>query len=328
MCTALSFKSPFGTFFGRNMDLAWNFNQTPIFIPRNAKYLDRVCMEFISPGRAILGMGTLIDGHPSMAEAMNEDGLACAGLNFARYAVWANTPLKDKHNLAPYDFILWVLANHKNVSELKAEISKIEFVDVPINENVPCPTLHWMISDSKGESIVVEKTVEGIKVHSNPVHVMTNDPCFDWHLTNLREYLKLSPMHPKNTSWSDEPLSALGLGAGTLGMPGDFASVSRFVRSAFACSHIPEFENYDEAVSHCFNMLSYAAMVKGCVKTPEDKDDLTLYSSCMDQTNCLYYYKTCSNSRINAISMKNEDMNGNEIKCFPYHNRQDIKYCN
>jgi len=328
MCTALSFKTNHGCFYGRNMDLSANFGQCPLFIPRNSEYLDRGCSKMRRMSRAVLGMGALIDAHPAMAEAMNEAGLACAGLNFAQYAHWEKEPVPGKHNIPPYDFILWVLGNHDTVEDVKKGIGQIELIDIPINENTPCPTLHWMVSDKEGNSIVVEKTIDGLKVHDNTVNVMTNDPPFDWHLINLREYIKLSPEHPKKISWCDELCRANGLGAGTLGMPGDFASVSRFVRIAFARANMPVINSAAEALSHCFHMLDYVAMVKGGVKTPGGTEDKTLYSCCMNLSEGIYYYKSSENSRISAVNMQKEDLDSSSIKVFPYTDMQDIRFIN
>ena len=325
MCTALSIKTKDNKyFFGRNMDLAYFFNQSPICISRNYQYQDKVTGEMTKINKAIIGMGTIIDNHPAMAEAMNEAGLACAGLNFARYAYYEPKPVCGKINIAPYDFILWVLSNFSDVNEIENRISEIELVDVPINEHTPVATLHWMITDNKGNSLVVEKTKDKFIAHNNPVGVMTNDPTFDWHLTNLNEYMYLKPHHPKPVTWCEKELKGLGIGIGTLGMPGDFASVSRFVRIAYLRSHIPEIKNNYEAISQFFHMLDYVGMVKGGVTTEDTLEDMTLYSSCMDLEKGIYYYKTYSNNRINAIDMKKECLDSSEIKVFDYLNNQDI----
>ena len=316
MCTALSFDH----YFGRNMDLAHSFNHSPIFIPTNFEYLNRVTGRHETVKRAILGMGTMIDDHPAMAEAMNENGLGCAGLNFARYAYFEPEPVPNKTNIAPYDFILWVLCNFDTVSEVEKAINDIELVSIPINDKTPVPTLHWMIADKSGSSIVVEKTRERLTAYKNPVGVMTNDPTFDWHLTNLNEYIKLSPAHPKTVTWTDHSLNAFGIGAGTLGMPGDFSSVSRFVRTAYHRANLPE----NPSLAQFFHILDNAAMVRGGVLTEDGAYDQTLYSSCMDLENGIYYYKTYENNRINAVRFCDDK----EIMVYPYLDKQDVNFQN
>lgn len=329
MCTALSIKSKEGKcFFGRNMDLAYNFNQSVMIIPKKYRFQDKVTGKMIVNNRTIIGMGTVIDNHPAMADGMNENGLACAGLNFAGYAYYEEAPVPGKVNIAPYDFIQWVLSNHDTVEELKSSVKNIELVNIQINRATPASTLHWMISDKSGKSIVVEKTKKGITVHDNPVGVMTNNPTFDWHLTNLNEYINITPNYPKETNWSDQKLEALGVGAGTIGIPGDFASVSRFVRIAYIRAKMPPIKTDIEAITQFFHMLEYVKMVKGGIITEDGLYDVTLYSSCMNQEKGIYYYKTCNNTRINAVDMNKETLDPSKIKTFSYLSTQDINYQN
>mgnify|MGYP000559330316 FL=1 len=156
MCTSLSIKSNEGhNFFGRNMDLAYDFNQSVLIIPRNHQFKDKVTKDMVKTKYAIIGIGAIIDNHPAIADAMNEKGLACAGLNFDGYSYVEEEIVPGKKNIAPYDFIHWVLANHETVDEVKDAIKDLELVKVPINEKTPLPTLHWMIVDKTGKSIVV-----------------------------------------------------------------------------------------------------------------------------------------------------------------------------
>lgn len=329
MCTALSIKSSEGhNFFGRNMDLAYNFNQSVLVVPRNYKNESKVTGKVIKGNYAIIGMGTLIDNHLAMADGMNEKGLCCAGLNFEGYAYFPEELAEGKDNIAAYDFIYWVLANFETVYEVKDAIKGIELVSVPINENTPVAMLHWMLCDKTGKSIVVERTVDGIAVYDNPVGVMTNNPKFNWHLTNLNEYLNITPNHPKETKWSDKNLKALGVGAGTLGIPGDFASVSRFIRIAYIRANMPEIKDDEASITQFFNMLDYVKMVKGGVITEDGLEDLTLYTCCMNQEKGIYYYRNYYNNRINAVDMNKENLDGNEIKKFPYVIKQDFNYQN
>ncbi len=308
--------------------MAYHFNQAVMIIPRGYQYQEKVNGTMVTNQRAIIGMGTVIDNHPLLADAMNEAGLCCAGLNFEGYAYFEKEPVEGKNNIAPYDFIQWTLSNHETVEEVKKGIEQLEIVDRPVNDKTPVPMLHWMITDRTGKSIVVEKTKDRLTVHDNPLGVMTNNPNFDWHMTNLNEYLHLTPTSPKAASWGDRTLHALGIGAGTLGMPGDFASVSRFVRIAYIRTHMPKIENDVQAITQFFHMLDYVKMVKGGVLTDEGLEDGTTYASCMDQEKGVYYYKTYENNRINAVDMHKEQLEGTELKLFDYLASQDINYQN
>lgn len=308
------------------MDIPYYFNQAVMIMPRNYQYQDKVTGKLVTNKRAIIGMGTVIDNHPALADAMNEVGLACAALNFEGYAYFEKEPVEGKINIAPYDFIQWVLSNHETVEEVKREIENLELLNCPINDQTPVSMLHWMVTDKTGKAIVVEKTKDRLTVHDNHLGVITNNPTFDWHVTNLNEYLHLTPTSPKEAKWGEQTLKALGVGAGTFGIPGDFASVSRFVRIAFIRSHMPKVEGDVQAITQFFHMLDYVKMVKGGVLTDEGLDDYTTYSSCMDQDQGIYYYKTYENNRINGIDLHKEQLEGTELKIFNYFNNQDIHY--
>ena len=329
MCTALNIKSAEdNVYFGRNMDLAYNFHQRVLILPVNYQYEDMVNKCMVTNQTPIIGMGTIIDNHATFADAMNTKGLACAGLNFDGYAAFAKEPVEGKNNIAPYDFIQWSLSNYETVDEVKHAMEGVEMVEIPINSKTPVAPLHWMLTDKTGKSIVVERTMDGIKVHDNPVGVMTNNPTFDWHLTNLNEYLYLSPEHHQKSVWSDKELISLGIGSGTLGMPGDFASVSRFVRIAYLRAKTPVLKSDEEAISQYFNMLDYVKMVRGGVSTPDGIEDYTIYTSCMDLNQGIYYYRTYGNGRINAIDCKKEKLDGTEPINYPYLTEQDYNYQN
>ena len=301
MCTALTLKTKDGyNLFGRNMDLAYSFNQAVTLVPRNYEYRDRVTGNMKKNKYAIIGMASVIDDYPAFADAFNEKGLGCAGLNFPGYSHLEDRAVEGKNNLAPYDLIVWILSNFDTVDEVLKEINNVELVAVPINEKTPLPTLHWIVADKNGKSIVIEKTKEGLMVHANPIGVLTNSPTFDWHLTNLNEYMKTTPIQPEPITWVDKELRPLGVGLGTNGLPGGYSGVDRFVRIAYLKSRVSVTEDLMTGVSQFFHMLNAVAMPKGSVITDES-DDLTLYTSCMCQQKGIYYYTTYNNNVISAI---------------------------
>ena len=219
------------------------------------------------------------------------------------------------------------MSNFETVDEVLKEIGNIELVAVPINEKTPLPTLHWIIADKYGKSIVIEKTKEGLKVHENPIGVMTNSPTFDWHLTNLNEYMKTTPIQPEPIKWKDKKLEPLGVGLGTNGLPGGCSGVDRFVRIAYLKAMLSETEDLMTGISQFFHMLNNVAMPKGAVIT-NNLDDITLYTSCMCQQKGIYYYSTYNNNGISAIDMNKEDLDAKEIKRFEYLDKLHITYQN
>ena len=318
MCTALTLQTKDGYhLFGRNMDLAYDFNQGIILIPRNYECKERIHGTLRKNKYAIIGMASLIDDYPAFADAMNEKGLACAGLNFPGYSYLEDAPVEGKQNLAPYDLILWVLSNFETVDEVAKELQQVELVAVPINEKTPLPTLHWIVADKSGKSIVVEKTKEKFSIYDNPVGVLTNSPTFDWHLTNLNEYIKATPIQPSNVTWGQQELHPLGVGGGSNGLPGGFSGVDRFVRISYVRAKSPEMEDLNAGISQFYHLLNNVAMPMGSV-IADQLQDITLYTCCMCQEKGIYHYSTYQGYGIHAIDMNKEDLDAKEIKKFEY----------
>ncbi|MGL4343560.1 MAG: choloylglycine hydrolase [Cellulosilyticaceae bacterium] len=325
MCTALTLTTADGYhLFGRNMDIEYTFNQAPMIVPRNFVYKNKVAGTISRMKYAMIGMGTIINEHPMFAEAMNEKGLGCAGLNFPGYAHWSDTCDMDKINVSPYDIIPWILGQFANIEALKPELEKLCIVNKPINNQVPLPPLHWIVTDREGACIVIEQTIDKLKVYDNQVGILANSPTFDWHITNLHQYMGLSANYPGDVRWGNQTLIPVGQGVGAIGLPGDFSSTSRFVKTAFLRNHMPLSQDVETGISDFFHILGSVAMIKGAVITPEQKNDITQYTSCMCLESGMYYYTTCHNQQINGINMHQEALDAVEIKGFSYQNKQSI----
>lgn len=76
------------------------------------------------------------------------------------------------------------------------------------------PTCHLALHDATGKSVVIELLVVSKKIYDNLGHVLTNAPTFDWHLTNLRNYIKVSAANASRYAVGDSVLAPLGQGGG------------------------------------------------------------------------------------------------------------------
>ena len=60
----------------------------------------------------------------------------------------------------------------------------------------------------------------------------------------------------------------------------------------------------------------------------KEKPEKTVYSSCADPENLVYYYKTYENGCISAVDMKKEDLEGEKIISYPMVFENDIFFQN
>ena len=306
MCTAVSL----GRYFGRNLDLERSYGESVVITPRHYKFSFRT-LPTSESHYAMIGMATVAEGYPLYYEATNEKGLSMAGLNFPCNAYYG-AYREGKDNVAPFEFIPYILFRCKDTAEALECLENINLVNINFSGELPLSPLHWIISD-KEKSITVESVREGLKVYDNPYGVLTNNPTFDYHLMNINNYMNLHEGMGENRLSERQNLSSYSLGMGALGLPGDYSSASRFVRAVFIKEKSPCFESERENVSHFFHILGGVAMPKGCVMTKDGEYEYTRYSCCCNADKGIYYYNTYDNIGITAVDMHDYDLEGSEV---------------
>ena len=322
MCTAITYKTK-DFYFGRTLDNDMSYKEEIAIVPRNYE-LKFKKMDSIKEHYAIIGMAHVSDGYPLYYDAINEKGLGMAGLNFvgnAHYESFNNA----KDNIAQFEFIPWILGQAENVKEARILIEKINLINLSFNSTLPVAELHWIIAD-KDESITVESVKEGIKVYDNPVGVLTNNPTFDKHLFSLNNYMHLSPKEPDNTFAKDLELNRFCKGLGAIGLPGDLSSQSRFVRASFVKMNAVSEDSEMSSVSQFFHIMESVSQPRGACDL--GNYEMTIYTSCANATNGIYYYTTYDNHQITAVDMNKENLDSEKVICYPIINKEEIEYQN
>lgn len=308
MCTAICYRSN-ASYFGRNLDLDCGYGEGIVITPRNYEIKMR-CEKPLKSHYAMIGMATVADDYPLYYEAANEKGLCIAGLNFPENAVYRRFA-DGNDNVAPFELIPWILAQCACVDEAKALLAKINLINIDFNEQLPLSPLHWMISDNKC-SIVAEPLKDGLKIYDNPFEVLTNNPPFEYHCTNVSNYMGLSAGLSTSRFRERIPVKNYGLGMGALGLPGDYSSASRFIRALFVKENSVSEHNEKSNVNQFFHILNSVAMPMGCVRSA-DGFEYTHYSSCCNMDMGIYYYTTYDELEILAINMHEVDLNQSEL---------------
>ncbi|MBR3993188.1 MAG: choloylglycine hydrolase [Anaerotignum sp.] len=309
MCTAVWFQN---RYFGRNLDYDRSFGEQVVITPRN----------FIFPrGNAtghlygMIGMAHVAEGYPLYYDAMNEKGLAMAGLLFDGDAVY-HSPVKGKENIPSWALIPRVLGRCSSGEEALLLLQRVCITSEPFGENLPPSPLHWMIADRE-RALVVESTKEGIQIYENPAGVLTNNPPFPFHRENLRQYLNLTAEEPLNRFSKALELRAFSRGMGAMGLPGDVSSPSRFVWAAFLKSNALPGRTEGENISQFFHILGGVEQIEGCVRLEDGRMEKTIYSSCCDLEEGRYFYRTYEEPTLQSRSFGEIDLNGSELSAKP-----------
>lgn len=319
MCTAVTYKA-FNHYFGRNLDYEFSYDETVTITPRNYP-INFHHIGKIESHYAMIGMAFVQEEYPLYYDATNEKGLSMAGLNFPRLADYKE--VRDgRDNVAPFEFILWILSQCANVNEAREKLGRINIINEDFSPKLSVSPLHWMISD-KDESIVVESVKDGLKIYDNQLGVMTNNPTFDYHIFNLANYMGLSHADPENRFAQDIDITPYSRGMGAVGLPGDLSSSSRFIKAAFTKQNSLSFDNEEESVSQFFHILASVEQQKGCCKV-EHGFEYTIYSSCCNTDTGVYYYTTYNNGGITAVDMYKENLDGEALASYPLIQKPQI----
>jgi choloylglycine hydrolase len=169
------------------------------------------------------------------------------------------------------------------------------------------PPAHFFIQDRSGKSLVVEPVDGTLKLHEAPLGVMSNAPTYDWQMTNLANYINLSPKDVGEEKLGSTMLSAFGSGAGMLGLPGDFTPPSRFVRAAMFSQAATSNKTADDAVLSAFHILNQFDIPKGSVVNAavgEPTPEITEWTSVNDLKNLRWYFRTFDDQSIRMVDLK------------------------
>ena len=270
-------------------------------------------------------VGIYTEYEPFVVEGVNETGLSAGLFFFPQYGDYA--PYDSAHNsrtLCDMQFVSWVLSQFSSIDQVKEALEKIDLVTL----NHKIGAVHWRIAEPDGRMVVLE-VVGGVPhFYENTLGVLTNAPGFEWHMTNLNNYVNLEPgSAPDNKLKSGVTLKSLGHGSGMLGLPGDFTPPSRFVRAAFYQATSPVWSNGFETVLQAFHILNNFDIPIGSqhaeADIPKGMPSATQFTSATDQTALRLCYRTAWNSNIRCIDLKTIDFGSVKYQSHPLDKVQE-----
>lgn len=330
-CTGFQLKAQDGSFInGRTVEFASPIPLSGLIIPRNYAFTGTTPegVDGLSYHSKYAAVGSSAFGTPSIVDGFNEKGLSAAMFYFPGYAEYTPlTPANKKKSLSPTEFTNWVLTQFATVDEVKNNIQSVVIVPTSLSNWGGVPPFHYIVYDKSGKSIVIEPVKGKLVVTDNPIGVITNSPTIDWHLTNLSNYINLSPLSPPNKKIDGMQLSQFGQGAGLHGLPGDFSPPSRFVRAAIYSAAAVPTTDANAAVLQALHILNQFDLPPGSVRSMTNgktEDDTTIATTVKDTKDFKYYIRTYTNQSIRMISLLSFDLNSKTLKTISYEGGQPI----
>lgn len=146
-------------------------------------------------------------------------------------------------------------------------------------------------------------------------------------MTNLRNYVNLSPYSPNQLNLDNIEFKPLGQGAGSLGLPGDFTPPSRFVRAAIFSSSVDNPLDNKQSILTVFHVLNNFDIPVGAARSKENGKtyaDYTMFTSARDPQQLTYYFKTYQDQSIRAASINAMNLNSAAISILKIEGKQTI----
>jgi len=251
--------------------------------------------------------GANAEGMTAIVDGLNEKGLYVGLFYFPGYASYADVSKDNaKRAMAPHEYGNWLLGNFATVEGVKANFDKVALVPTVVDAiGMPAP-VHFVVHDASGKSVVIEPVNKTLKIYDDPLGVLTNAPTFDWHMTNLRNYVNLTVDNVPPLNLGGITLAQLGQGSGLRGLPGDFTPPSRFVRAvAFTQSALPS-NTVGEAVLQAFHILNNFDIPYGAVRDVQGgrmHAESTTWTAASDLKNLRWYFKTYGDQSIHRVDL-------------------------
>lgn len=210
----------------------------------------------------------------SSSDGVNEAGLSANLLWLVESEYPAFGP-SSKPGLSMAAWAQYMLDNFATVAEAVEALRQEPFTLV--TDTMPggedrLATLHLSLSDSSGDSAIVEY-IGGRQVihHGRQYQVMTNSPIFDQQLA-LAEYWK-----------------QIG---GTVMLPGTNRAADRFTRAAFYVNAIPKDPDPNRAIASVFSVIRNVSVPFGLTTPDQPNISSTRWRTVFDHARKLYFFES------------------------------------
>jgi choloylglycine hydrolase len=310
-CTGITLKAKDGAvIYGRTMEWgSFDLNSRLVIIPRGHKFTGRTPDQNKgATWNAKFGVVGLDAVYKDMiVDGMNEKGLTVGAFYHPGYAEYPKyEPSRAGESTASTDVCQYLLSTCGTVEEARAAIIKVRVVGVVEEAIGVAPPLHYLVTDPTGKAVVIEYLKGELKIFDAPLGVITNAPNYDWHETNLRNYINLSPVALPDKKIEDLDFKPLGGGSGMIGLPGDFTPPSRFVRAVAFSKSARATKTGEETIYELFRILDNFNVPPAAAEGEGDDQSrgmrsATIWTTGYDTKNLVMYYHTQHNRRVRRL---------------------------
>ena len=270
---------------GRTMEWAFDMQWTLVSLPKGTSLAMTATPSLklptvtVTSKYAVVGIKPAIIPGDTLLEGQNSAGLGMSGNFLPGFTEYQTVTPQDKGYVSILGFGAWALGQFATVGELRQALPGIKvWADNTLQSGPTPPTVHFTFTDRSGAGIVVEFVDGQQRIYNNVAGVLTNAPTYDWHVTNVRNYINLSTMGVASLRVGETDVTAIGQGGGLVGIPGDYTPPSRFVRAAFLRHYATKPRNADEAIQLMGHILNTVDIPIGIAQSKAGNDIVSDYT--------------------------------------------------
>ncbi|MCH9611925.1 MAG: putative protein YxeI [Chlamydiia bacterium] len=290
---------------GRSMEFALDLESQVIVHPKGMEFVDKISGMKENRWRSKYEFTSFT----ALGQDVASDGLNEMGLNFS--ALWFTNgkyPEFDrgsrKMSISLMQVGNYLLGNCRNVAEAEEELHAMNIYPEIEPELRQIPPLHFFISDKSGESIVVEFIEGKMVVYQDHVGVLTNDPPFDWHVTNIRNYISVSPLNAHSMTLDGEKFNQTGQGSGQTGLPGTSTPPDRFIIMSLLKNFAVSPPDAKQNTLLAFHILNRLDIPFGTIRNENGTaGDYTQWICVKDLTNYKIWFRTYSSLDVVEVDL-------------------------
>ncbi|WP_461239864.1 choloylglycine hydrolase family protein [Paucilactobacillus sp. N302-9] len=296
----------------RTMD--WpTLENAPMFVPRNFQWQTSFSHRTIENKYALIGGGNLRRERIDVSDGVNEFGLCAQKLTFANGAQLNDEIDDSKVQIAPFEFIFWVLGNFKSVADIREHIDTVQLMSDKYSvTKYGEPELHFALVDTTGDIVVIEPTQTPMRVIENPLGIVTNSPNFERQIGRLEKYMQFTPAFEKG----QVPLNTAKVSTGNLSgksiPPGSYSPGARFIRAAYLKERADQPQNEDAAIVSSWHLLNSVSVPRNS----QHQHTFSVYRAATVAESRSYYFQSYNQGEITKLQLKPEMLAWTEPKVY------------
>lgn len=265
---------------------------------------------------------------PIGTDGINTEGLYIGSLlqNAANYP----TVTDPKKGLSVTNFVDYILSTCKTVEDVKEKLlGKEDNQWTCSNEKHNAPEVqvtdstrkklfhqHFPVHDRFGNSIVIEFLNGEVKIHDNNEYgVLTNDPDFEWHITNLSNFAGIQPTSIHQTEKGNlAPIEMKSQGGGFALLPGSPLPMHRFVRAVMMVNYAEPVDCIDKGVNQAAHILNTVDIPIGVIRDINEEEplkpelDYTQYITISDLSQRKFYVRLYESPQVYSVDLDKLDL--------------------